>query len=60
MAQMGAQMAQRVCEAKIVAAVGGAPIEVSVPASDASQAKKLIEQQYGPIKSWVRHSEEVR
>jgi hypothetical protein len=42
-------------EAKFTPAVGGPPIDVTVSANDASQAKKLIEHQYGPIKGWFKN-----
>lgn len=44
---------QKMYEAKIIPAVGGAPLMVNITANDQVQAKKLIEQQYGPIKSWL-------
>jgi len=47
-------MAQKIYTAKITPAVGGTSIEVSVPANDSFQAKKLIESQYGPVKTWWR------
>ena len=47
-------MALRTYKAKFMPAVGGGYIEVTVKANDQSQARKLLEAQYGPIKSWVR------
>lgn len=41
-------------EAKIIPATGGSPIDVTVPASDHVQAKKLIEKLYGPVKTWYK------
>ena len=38
--------------ARFIPAVGGSAITVKIPANDHFQAKKIIEQQYGPIKSW--------
>jgi hypothetical protein len=45
-------MAQKMFHAKITPAAGGSPIEVTVPANDPFQAKKIIESQYGPVKTW--------
>ena len=45
-------MQQKMYKAKITPAAGGSPIEVTVPANDPFQAKKIIESQYGPVKSW--------
>jgi hypothetical protein len=45
-------MAQNMYEAKIIPAVGGNYIVVTVPASDIFQAKRIIEAQYGPVKNW--------
>lgn len=53
-------MAQRFYIAKITPAAGGSPIEVTVPANDITQAKKIIEGQYGPVRSWWRYPQPVR
>lgn len=53
-------MAQDTYQAKITPAAGGSPIDVEVPANDAFQAKKMIEAQYGPIKTWWRHPQKKR
>ncbi len=53
-------MAQRQYKAKITPAAGGSAIEVVVPANDPFQAKKIIEGQYGPVKSWWMSPQEVR
>lgn len=45
-------MAQKMFKAKITPAAGGSPIEVTVPANDTFQAKRIIEGQYGPVKTW--------
>jgi hypothetical protein len=45
-------MAQRIYEAKITPAVGDDPIVVSVPADDSMHARRLIEEQFGPIRHW--------
>ena len=47
-------MAQKMFIAKITPSTGGSPIEVTVPANDQFQAKKIIESQYGPVKTWWR------
>ena len=51
---------QKMYEAKITPATGGSPITVKVPANDPAQAKKIIEQQYGPIKSWYKSPQQVK
>lgn len=53
-------MAQRQYKAKITPAAGGSSIEVIVPANDPFQARKIIEGQYGPVKSWWQSPTEVR
>lgn len=53
-------MAQRMFKAKIIPAAGGSAIEVTVPANDPFQAKKIIESQYGPVKAWFMSPTEVR
>jgi hypothetical protein len=53
-------MNQRKFKAKITPAVGGNAIEVVVPASDPFQARKIIEAQYGPVKTWWALPQEVR
>jgi hypothetical protein len=45
-------MAQSIYEAKITPAVGDDPIVVSVPADDSMHARRLIEEQFGPIRHW--------
>jgi LEA14-like dessication related protein len=45
-------MAQKMYIAKITLASGGTGVEVTVPANDSFQAKKMIESQYGPVKTW--------
>ena len=45
-------MTQKTYKAKITPAAGGGAVEVTVPANDAFQAKKMIESQYGPVKTW--------
>jgi hypothetical protein len=45
-------MAQKMFRGKITPAAVGSPVEVTVPANDSFQAKKMIESQYGPIKTW--------
>ncbi len=45
-------MAQKMFVAKITPASGGSSIEVTVPANDGFQAKKIIEGQYGPVNTW--------
>jgi hypothetical protein len=45
-------MAQKKFRGKITPAAGGSPVEVTVPANDSFQAKKMIESQYGPVKTW--------
>jgi hypothetical protein len=45
-------MAQKMYKAKISPAAGGSGVEVTVPANDMFQAKKMIEAQYGPVKTW--------
>ncbi len=47
-------MAQKIYVAKITPGSGGPGVEVEVPANDQFQAKKMIEAQYGPIKTWWR------
>ena len=53
-------MAQKQFKAKITPAVGGSMIEVMVPSNDPFQAKKMIESQYGPVKTWWANPTEVR
>ncbi len=53
-------MAQKMYAAKITPSTGGTPIEVTVPANNFFQAKKIIEAQYGPVKSWWGQPREVR
>ena len=53
-------MAQKMFKAKITPAAGGSPIEVTVPANDALQARKMIESQYGPVKAWSMTPQQVR
>ncbi len=53
-------MAQKMYKAKITPAVGGSSIEVTVPANDPFQARKMIEAQYGPVKTWWLTPTEVR
>ena len=55
-----AYMAQKFFKAKITPAAGGSSIEVTVPANDSFQAKKIIEGQYGPVKTWWRSPQQVR
>lgn len=53
-------MAQRMYKAKITPAGGGSPVEVTVPSNDPFQAKRMIESQYGPVKTWWANPTEVR
>jgi len=53
-------MRQKFFKAKITPAAGGSPIEVQVPANDYFQAKKIIEGQYGPVKTWWMQPREIR
>jgi hypothetical protein len=53
-------VAQKMFKAKITPATGGSGVEVTVPANDYFQAKKMIEAQYGPIKTWWSNPTEVR
>jgi len=39
-------------EAKITPASGGAPLVVTVEASNFQQATRMIEAEYGPVKNW--------
>jgi hypothetical protein len=48
-----ALMAQKMFTARIIPAGGGSSIVVTVPANDSGQARNIIENQYGPVKSWV-------
>jgi hypothetical protein len=57
---MEGRVAQKIYVAKITPAVGGQSIEVRVPANDSFQAKKIIEAQYGPVKTWWSGPTEVR
>lgn len=45
-------MTQKTFVAKITPASGGAGVEVTVPANDPFQARKMIEQLYGPVRTW--------
>ena len=45
-------MAQKMFKPKITPAGGDFPVEVTVPANESSQAKRMIESQFGPIKTW--------
>jgi hypothetical protein len=45
-------MAQKIYKAKITLFSGGNAIEVRVPANDIWQAKKVIEAQYGPVRTY--------
>lgn len=45
-------MSQFTYKATVQPGVGGSSIEVSVQAADVFQARKLIEQLYGPVKVW--------
>jgi hypothetical protein len=53
-------MAQKMFKAKITPAAGGSGVEVTVPANDSFQAKKMIEAQYGPVKAWWSNPKEIR
>ena len=53
-------VAQKTFKAKITPAAGGSPVEVTVPANDPFQAKKMIESQYGPVKTWWAQPTQVR
>jgi hypothetical protein len=53
-------MAQKMYKAKITPAAGGSPVEVTVPANDMFQAKKMIESQYGPVKTWWMSPQLIR
>ncbi len=53
-------MAQKMFKAKITPAAGGSAVEVTVPANDPFQAKKMIESQYGPVKTWWRMPQSIR
>lgn len=53
-------MTQKFFKAKITPAAGGHPIEVTVPASDVFQARKIVEGQYGPVKTWLRFPQQVK
>ena len=53
-------MTQKMFKAKITPAIGGSPIEVVIPANDSFQAKKLVEAQYGPVKSWWQHPTPIK
>ena len=39
-------------KATVVPQIGGSSIEIKVQANDVFQARKLIEQLYGPVKTW--------
>jgi hypothetical protein len=52
-------MSQKMYEAKFIPAAGGLPITVTIPASDHVQAKKMLEQQYGPIKTWYKSPQQT-
>lgn len=52
-------MTQKTYEAKFTPAAGGSPITVKIPANDHVQAKKLLEQQYGPIKTWYKSPQQT-
>jgi len=51
---------QKMYKARIIPAAGGQAIEVTVPANDPFQARKVIEGMYGPVKSWFANPVEVR
>ena len=53
-------MAQKMFRAKITTSAMNSPTEVTVPANDAFQARKVIEQMYGPIKVWYDSPRESR
>jgi hypothetical protein len=53
-------VAQKIYKARIVPAAGGSSVEVTVPANDPFQARKMIETQYGPVKTWFQSPTEVR
>jgi hypothetical protein len=53
-------MAQKMYKAKITPAAGGSGVEVTVPANDPFQARKMIESQYGPVKAWWMTPQEIR
>jgi len=46
-------MPQRMFKARIALKSGGNPLHVTISANDATQAAKLIEQQYG-VKVWYQ------
>ena len=52
-------MSQQMYEARIIPAGGGAAITVTVHANSQDQAKRIIEQQYGPIRSWNQYPQQV-
>lgn len=51
---------QKMYEARIVPAVGGSPITVTTPANDTTQAKKMIEREYGPVKQWIKLPQQTK
>lgn len=53
-------MSQKTFKAKITPAAGGGEVEVTVPANDSFQAKKMIESQYGPVKALFVNPQQVR
>lgn len=53
-------MAQKMFKAKITTSAMNSPTEVVVPAGDSFQARKVIEQMYGPIKIWYNGPNEIR
>lgn len=53
-------MSTKTFSATIVPAAGGLPIEVKVPANNSSQATKIVESLYGPVRNWYQHPREVR
>lgn len=53
-------MSQKMYRAKITTQAMNSPTEVTVPANDYSQARKVIEQMYGPVKQWFGTPQEVR
>lgn len=52
-------MTQKMFIAKITPAGGGMGVEVTVPANDTFQARKMIESQYGPVKTWWKLPSQV-
>ena len=56
----GGHMAQKMFKAKITTSAMNSPTEVVVPAGDSFQARKVIEQMYGPIKIWYDSPKEIR